>query len=320
MNNFSFLCEVCGFETKDKKTASNHKQEHTQQQHFKCDECNKTIKRRSDFLKHVKEQHGTNRFNCNQCNYTTNRAYRLDEHKKIHIKKIKETVTQKINETVTPYKPPPQSTSTPTPQSTSTHPPQSTSQSTAPPQQHKSAFGGKMQERTWFIRKHKDPLRTLRDYKERIKHALSLSFNKDGPQKFYVVIKVTFFKTDKDGNKTDVSTFFHGGMHTLLRMNDFDQSFETSTNKIWIAFDAYLKNGSGWMLERVEQILLNTYKYEPILISTYIPTPKFIAGKHAIWNIQNKNDKKCFEYSVLAAKHHKEINNFERPSTYKKFL
>ena len=65
MNNFSFLCEVCGFETKDKKTASDHKQEHTQQQHFKCDKCNKTIKRRSDFLKHVKEQHGTNRFSCN---------------------------------------------------------------------------------------------------------------------------------------------------------------------------------------------------------------------------------------------------------------
>ena len=95
MNNFRFLCEVCGFETKDKKTASNHKQEHTQQQHFKCDKCNKTIKRKFNFLKHVREQHGTNRFSCNQCNYTTNRAYRLDKYKKTHIKKIKETVTQK---------------------------------------------------------------------------------------------------------------------------------------------------------------------------------------------------------------------------------
>ena len=51
MNNFSFLCEVCGFGTKDKKTASNHKQEHTQQEHFKCDECNKTIKRRKKLCK-----------------------------------------------------------------------------------------------------------------------------------------------------------------------------------------------------------------------------------------------------------------------------
>ena len=67
-----------------------------EQEHFKCDKCNKTIKRRGDFLKHVREQHGINRFSCNQCNYATNRAYRLDEHKKIHIKKIKETVAPKI--------------------------------------------------------------------------------------------------------------------------------------------------------------------------------------------------------------------------------
>ena len=51
MNIFRFLCEVCGFETKYKKTASNHNQEHTQQHHFKCDKCNKIIKMRSDFLK-----------------------------------------------------------------------------------------------------------------------------------------------------------------------------------------------------------------------------------------------------------------------------
>ena len=101
-----------------------------------------------------------------------------------------------------------------------------------------------MQERAWYIRKYKDPLGTLRDYKERIKHAITLSFNKDGPQKFYIVLKVRFFKTDKDGNKTNVSTFFHGGMHTLLRMNGFGESYESSINKIWIAFDAYLKNES----------------------------------------------------------------------------
>ena len=116
MDNFNFICNVCGFETKDMKIASNHKQEHDQQEYFKCDKCNKTIKRKKNFLKHVREQHGVNRYSCNQCNYTTNRAYRLDEHKKTHIKKIKENVlaqniiiTQRANNIVTP-KPTPQST------------------------------------------------------------------------------------------------------------------------------------------------------------------------------------------------------------------
>ena len=56
-------------------------------------------------------------------------------------------------------------------------------------------------------------------------------------------------------------------MYTLFNMNQFREFHEASTNKMWIAFDAYLKNGSGWMLERVEEVLLNTYKYEPIQIS-----------------------------------------------------
>ena len=49
-----FLCEVCGFETKDKKAASKHKYQHTQQQGFKCDNCNKTFKRKYNYFKHVR--------------------------------------------------------------------------------------------------------------------------------------------------------------------------------------------------------------------------------------------------------------------------
>ena len=67
MDTFNFLCELCGFETKDRKIASHHKQEHVQQEYFKCDKCNKTILRKHNFLKHVREQHGINRFSCNQC-------------------------------------------------------------------------------------------------------------------------------------------------------------------------------------------------------------------------------------------------------------
>ena len=78
--------------------------------------------------------------------------------------------------------------------------------------------------------------------------------------------------------KLETVLFFHGAMHTLLREDDYDEAFQNSLNKIWIAFDIYLKNGSGWILERVEKILLNIYKYEPIGSSIYIPTPEAIVG------------------------------------------
>ena len=146
----------------------------------------------------------------------------------------------------------------------------------------KTAFGGKMQERSWNIRGHTDPLGVLKIYKDRIKHTLLLSLKKDGPQKFYLALKVRFFTRDKDGNKTEDSCFFHGAMHTLLREADYEEAFQSTSNTIWRAFDIFLKRGSGWILERVEKILLNTYKYEPIGISSYIPTSKVIAGKHAV--------------------------------------
>ena len=158
---------------------------------------------------------------------------------------------------------------------------------------NKSAFGGKMQERAWNIRNHTDPLGALKLYKDRIKHALFLSLRQDGPQKFYLAVKVRFYKRDKVGNKTEVSAYFHGTMHTLLREADYDEAYQNSLNKIWIAFDIFLKNGSGWILERVEKILLNTYMYEPIGSSSYIPTPKSIIKKKAIVNVKNKTDKKC---------------------------
>ena len=141
---------------------------------------------------------------------------------------------------------------------------------------------------------------------------MHFSLTKTKSTTFYIAIEVRFFKRDKDGNRTEDSAFFNGAMHTLLRKEDFEEAFQTSMKKIWSAFDVYLKNGSGWILERVEKILLNTYNYHPIGVSSFIPTPKSVAAKRAVVNVQNKNDQKCFEYSVLAALYHHKSNNIQK--------
>ena len=74
-----------------------------------------------------------------------------------------------------------------------------------------------------------------------------------------------------------------------------------------IGLHIFIRNGSGWILDRVEKIFLNTYNYNPTGISSYIPTPKAIATKKAVVNVQNEHNKKCFEYSVLAALYHDDI-------------
>ena len=60
----------------------------------------------------------------------------------------------------------------------------------------------------------------------------------------------------KDGNKTEDSAYFRGNMNTLLMNEEFDEAFESSLKKTWMAFDVYLRNGSGWILQRVEIFFL----------------------------------------------------------------
>ena len=172
----------------------------------------------------------------------------------------------------------------------------------------KSAFQNIMKERTWHVRGFKDPIGALNTHKKRIKHELLYTLRKVGPQKWYIVLKCRFYQLDKRGNRTEDSSFFHGTMQTLLRREEFEDTYQSTMNKIWQAFDVYLKKGSGWILERVEKILLNTYDYKPIHISSYIPTPEALIGKKALINTQNKHNKKCFDYSVNSALHHNKID------------
>merc|ERR1711860_357680 len=85
-------------------------------------------------------------------------------------------------------------------------------------------------------------------------------------------------------------------------------------------FETFSTNGSGWVLERVEKITLKVAKrHLDKKGSSYIPTPKSIRNKLAVINVQNK-DLKSFEYSILAALHHKELQKPHRVSSYKDWI
>ena len=68
-------------------------------------------------------------------------------------------------------------------------------------------------------------------------------------------------------------------------------------------FEAYNEKRNGWVFERVENLQLNTAKYNSINGGKYIPTPKFI--DHAVVNINNEDDC-CFLWSIIAALTNKE--------------
>ena len=133
-HNLNFLCYLCGFQTNDKQTSITHKKQHAQE-YFQCKHCNEKIKNKFNFVRHLKEQHGRDSFSCVQCNYETSREHRLNEHMKLHISKPS---SQRLQNTKTIHQP--------------IHRDGATSQDEATIQGEvvKSAFRGKMQERSWY--------------------------------------------------------------------------------------------------------------------------------------------------------------------------
>ena len=63
-----------------------------------------------------------------------------------------------------------------------------------------------------------------------------------------------------------------------------------------------MSHGSGWSVQEINIIVLHVAAFTPTSASSYIPTPKYIVGKHAIISVQNE-DNKYFIWSILAALH-----------------
>ena len=133
-------------------------------------------------------------------------------------------------------------------------------------------------------------------------------------------MKVRMFKKGADGSRDYDTVGFYGGTYHILTETEVDDCLNQTSQMLNSTFETFSTNGSGWILERVEKITLKVAKKSlDKKGGSYIPTPKSIRTKHAVINVQNK-DLKCFEYSILAALHHKQLLKPERVSSYKKWI
>ena len=78
------------------------------------------------------------------------------------------------------------------------------------------------------------------------------------------------------------------------------------------------QRGSSFVLERIADFTLIITRYRPLAASSYIPTPKSIAGKRAVINVHN-GDQRCFEYALISALYPPK-DHAERVSSYTKYL
>ena len=166
-----------------------------------------------------------------------------------------------------------------------------------------TAMRGMFTNKTWLIRKAKDPRLLLNKYHNILKRWLQMLLLKS-PLKFYITMKITMVKISKDGVKQRATAGFNGATRVLLRDSEISEMLKSASEKISESFAIWSRNGSGWIFESIDDLTLHTAEYQPYRGSSYIPTPASIVGKHAVINPQNLHDHECFKYSTLLHKNY----------------
>lgn len=81
---------------------------------------------------------------------------------------------------------------------------------------------------------------------------------------------------------------------------------------------SYMREGSGWTFDHIEQLEIHLNKFKPLRGSSYIPLPKPLDQKKAVIYVQNQ-DQECFHWAILSALHHEDVdkNCTKRVGQYK---
>ena len=133
-------------------------------------------------------------------------------------------------------------------------------------------------------------------------------------------MKVKFKKEEEEEQTQYMEQYFRENEPQVFNANDdeneiveyFDNIFETINGKI----EAWVAEGSGWEVEKIELVYVNVARFQPLCGGTYLPIPTKLKNKKAVMNVQNK-DNECLKWAVRSAMFPPpEGKNPNRPSSY----
>ena len=145
------------------------------------------------------------------------------------------------------------------------------------------------------IKNNKDPLAQLQNTRKAIEnHIISLIRSMKG-LKFVETLKVTFKKTVND--KTVYKTaYFNSKPQIIINNTEIPESLQLSKQKILNMIAQWISEGSGWIIESVDNHYLNIVQYQPMKGSSYIKLPQELKHhRKGLINMKNE-DNECFRW------------------------
>jgi hypothetical protein len=136
----------------------------------------------------------------------------------------------------------------------------------------------------------------MRTFLERVRKPVVELLEKSGNVKVHTEVECVMERRNPDdGDSTENKSSFKA--KTKLVCDNVDDLYHTVVGEMLRNFIEYQKNGSEWVLRRVERLTIHVIQFEPLSGSSFIPLPEGLKGKRAIVNMKN-NDNECFKWSV----------------------
>ena len=119
--------------------------------------------------------------------------------------------------------------------------------------------------------------------------------------KFIETLEVTFEKDTIDsetGKCVSIykTAFFNGKAKIVTEVDDLEPELNMSRQEILNVINKWVSEGSGWVIDRIDNHYINVTLYKPLNGSSYIELPTELRNpKKGLINIKNK-DAKCFRW------------------------
>jgi hypothetical protein len=126
--------------------------------------------------------------------------------------------------------------------------------------------------------------------REQITSVLKAELRRKDQIKSKIVVYCTYMKIEKNTKLPFYDQVYHSGeMRAILSENDIDEHITLSTGEIDAKIEAFLDNGSGWTLIRIEIIYIEVYTFRRATGGSYKPTPEKLANTKCTINPDNSN-------------------------------
>src|SRR6266516_1175323 len=116
----------------------------------------------------------------------------------------------------------------------------------------------------------------------------------------WLLSSTVIFEREVEGETQETRFDFYSDEQVLLRSDPIDEQIESAISRLLTQIQEMGEKESNFVFKRVFKLKICLARYNPVGGSSYVATPKELAAKKALVNVQNE-DPYCFLYALASS-------------------